>query len=229
MKRHPIHLTGILILLAALPLRAENWTKFTSQPDANNIRIEGTSTLHDWAVEGTIIRGFYEVEQNSFSALLGGERSNSTAPKVRAHVRAEIPVRSLKSNKKGMDKRMYKALKAEKHAAISYRLQEARVKDRGSRTDADASVSVLATRGELTIAGVSRTLEMHVKMERIEEKNLRFTGEIPLKMTDFGVKPPKAMLGAIRTGDEIKIYFTWTTRMDRRTALWLSSLTRLQN
>ena len=158
MKRHPIHLTGILILLAALPLRAENWTKFTSQPDANNIRIEGTSTLHDWAVEGTIIRGFYEVEQNSFSALLGGERSNSTAPKVRAHVRAEIPVRSLKSNKKGMDKRMYKALKAEKHAAISYRLQEARVKDRGSRTDADASVSVLATRGWiLAFSRISRS------------------------------------------------------------------------
>jgi hypothetical protein len=32
-------------------------------------------------------------------------------------------------------------------------------------------------------------------------------GIVPLKMTDFGVDPPTAMLGALKTGDDIKINY----------------------
>jgi polyisoprenoid-binding protein YceI len=36
------------------------------------------------------------------------------------------------------------------------------------------------------------------------------TGMVPIKMTDFGIKPPTAMFGTLRTGDEVKVNFALT-------------------
>ena len=34
------------------------------------------------------------------------------------------------------------------------------------------------------------------------------TGELPLLMTDFGIKPPSFMFGALKVGNEVKVKFT---------------------
>jgi hypothetical protein len=39
---------------------------------------------------------------------------------------------------------------------------------------------------------------------------IRTTGRLALKMTDFGVDPPTALLGTLRTGDEVTVYFDVT-------------------
>jgi len=54
---------------------------------------------------------------------------------------------------------------------------------------------------------------MPVTIERRDGK-IKVTGSTPLKMTDFGVKPPEItipVLGKITTGDEIKISIEWIT------------------
>jgi hypothetical protein len=33
---------------------------------------------------------------------------------------------------------------------------------------------------------------------------------VPIKMTDFGIKPPTAIFGTLRTGDEVKVNFALT-------------------
>ena len=41
----------------------------------------------------------------------------------------------------------------------------------------------------------------------VTQGKVQFTGSYTLKMTDFSVKPPTAMFGTIKTGDEITVKF----------------------
>jgi hypothetical protein len=42
---------------------------------------------------------------------------------------------------------------------------------------------------------------------RQADGSIKATGTVPVKMTAFQMKPPTAMLGAIRCGDEVKVKF----------------------
>ena len=75
---------------------AEEWTTYNTRPGKGNlIFIEGTSTMHDWRVQGTIIGG-------KFLAGPGFPTDPATAKPGKVEAKTEnvfIPVRALKSVK----------------------------------------------------------------------------------------------------------------------------------
>jgi hypothetical protein len=73
------------------------------------------------------------------------------------------------------------------------------------------------TVGRLSIAGVTRTLKMPVTVKALEDQQFEISGSTKIRMTDFGVTPPTAIFGLLRTGDQITIHFIWT--LDRKTPL----------
>ena len=64
---------------------------------------------------------------------------------------------------------------------------------------------VVAT-GDLTISGNTNTIDLPFNLTINGDKVL-LKGKKALKMTDYGVEPPKALLGTITTGDEIEVHF----------------------
>ena len=58
--------------------------------------------------------------------------------------------------------------------------------------------------GWLTIAGVEKELTLDLKVER-QGSALSVTGVTDLLMTDFGITPPKAMLGMLKTNPKVRI------------------------
>lgn len=169
----------IALALAALAAGAERFAPATG----SMIRVEGTSTLHEWKMEGAAIHGSID----------------STTPKAVV----TIPIASIKSAHTKMDKLMAEALKARQHPEIRYELTEAAI-------PANPPASFLMkTRGRLTIAGVTRDLDMDVHGARGNDGRYILTGQAPVKMTTFGIKPPVAMMGTIRTGDDVKVTFRW--------------------
>ena len=115
-----------------------------------------------------------------------------------------------------MDNVMYEHMKQKDHPSIKYHLLNLAPKTgaaAGPTTQFDAQ-------GELTIAGVTRTNTMPVTFERIDKSKIKVKGTIALKMTDFGIKPPSPPgLGLlIKTGDEVKLSFEWTTAKSEKTA-----------
>src|SRR5438105_12014855 len=85
-----------LSLLSAAQLSAAETTRFDALPGGAKVRIEGTSTVHDWQVEGKIIGGYLEAGPD-----FPMEPGQDVKPgKVEARVGAFIPVRSLKSIEK---------------------------------------------------------------------------------------------------------------------------------
>lgn len=174
--------------------------RYTPVPNSSKLRMEGTSTIHDWHAETDIIGGFMELE----ASFADGKATPSA---IKPKVEVKIPVRSLKSSGgKRMDAVMQEHMKFDQFKMIEYRVLALAPKA-GAAGQWDA-------KGTLTVAGVTQTNSMPVTIEKMEGTKLKVTGATSVKMTDFGIKPPApdiAGVSVIRTGDDVKLKFEWVT------------------
>jgi polyisoprenoid-binding protein YceI len=113
-----------------------------------------------------------------------------------------IPVQNLKSGESGLDKNMYKSLKVKESPEITFKLMRYEV----HRSTTIPSVTQISASGTLQVAGHERTIELQGLITP-EPKGLHLEGEYPLLMTDFGIKPPTLMMGAIKVKDRVVIHF----------------------
>lgn len=187
MKRTITSALALLVLIAGVA-GAERYTPV----QGSMIRIEGTSSLHAWKMEGTTISG--QITAPTPDKWENGLDSTS--------VSVSIPVTSIRSEHKKMDKLMSAALKAEKNPEVRFDLTTAALENSG------ASTFVVETSGKLTIAGVTRDVDMKVAGVRAGS-TYTLTGSVPIRMSDYGIKPPTAMLGTIRTGNDVTVSFRW--------------------
>jgi polyisoprenoid-binding protein YceI len=204
---------GSCFLLAFAAYAAEQMQVFPTKPGGNQkIRIEGTSTVHDWQMESPAIGGVFEVE-SGFPTEPGQEVKPGP---VQAKVEASIPVRSLKSLEKdgkpysdSMNGIVWKNLKMEQYPKIVYRLNSLTLKESPKSKD---GAYVFDSQGDLAVAGVTNKISMPVNVTPMGNKTLRITGNTKVKMTSFGIQPPSPVgLGLlIKTGDEVKLMFDWT-------------------
>lgn len=163
-------------------------TKLHLDTNKSSFVIEGTSSLHDW-----------EMNSESFSGDISYTKTD-TDFNLKS-IAVKVGVRSLKSGKNIMDKKCYAALKDETHPNIKYQFQK--IKSIKKIND-NLSNAILV--GALTIAGKTKTVEIAVKITQ-KEGVVIIEGEKPLKMSDFDVVPPTAILGTLKTGNEITIVF----------------------
>ena len=94
-----------------------------------------------------------------------------------------------------MDDNTYKALKESKYPTISYSLKSYAVEG-----------EVIYLTGDLTIAGVTKPVKFK-STYTVDGNSLHFIGNYKFKMTDFGIDPPTAVMGTIKTGDVVDIRF----------------------
>jgi polyisoprenoid-binding protein YceI len=106
-----------------------------------------------------------------------------------------IKTTSLTSPKEGLDKNMYKALRAAEFPEIVFRLQRVA-----------ANGAALRAIGVLKIAGVEKEIAFDLKTTA-GANTVSVTGAVPLVMTDFGIAPPKAMMGMLKTDPKITVTF----------------------
>lgn len=154
----------------------------------STLTVFGTSSLHDWEVKAEKQSG-----KISFKAIEDGQIDKCTI---------DIVAESLKSGKSAMDKNTYKALNTSSHKNISFQLAE--VKKVTKKSEGVFAVNAL---GDLTISGTKKRVPLDFTVT-IADSKVKLTGEKKIKMTDFNITPPKALLGTITTGDDITIKFS---------------------
>ncbi len=159
------------------------------QLDSKNSTLEvlGTSTLHDWEIVAEELAG---------NATITKAEEALSIDKLNF----EVNVKGLKSGKSAMDNNTYEALKSKSFPKITYVLTKVL-----SANKVGATYN-LETTGKLTIAGYTKTMNLPVKAE-VMGNQVVFTGKVTFNMTDFKVDPPTALLGTVKTGDEITIQF----------------------
>jgi polyisoprenoid-binding protein YceI len=187
-------------MCAGLAVFAADKLVFESRP-GSTIKLDGTSTVHDWTVESQIIKGTMEVPADF--------ATDSSSAAKNTKVEVTIPVRSLKSGKSAMNSIMWEAMKMKEHPNIEYKLLELKPRSGGAQ---GTSAQFDAT-GTLKVAGVTRTNTIPVTIEKVDATKAKVSGTTTVKMTDFGIKPPAPTvgLGFIKTGDDVKIAFEWQT------------------
>ena len=173
-----------LLALATLSLQAADQKTTYAARSGSKMRIEGTSNVHDWQVEGSIIGGFMEVGPG-FPAEPG---QTAVPGKIEAKAEAFISARSLRSIEKdgrpysdAMDGIMYEKLKASEDPAtkkvpyprIEYRLSELVLKE---SPKAKEGPYVFDTKGDLMVAGVSKTISMVVNVTPMADKKVKIAG-----------------------------------------------------
>ncbi len=194
---------GCLFLVVTM-LRAQTTdvVHYKSSALGSKVTIAGDSSVHHWSMTGQLIGGYLEVPAplDPSQAVQPGV----TGGKLNARAEISIPVTSMQSGTEGMDEVMREAMNAKEYRTIKFHLTEMTFKE----PHAAGTPLEFNTTGDLMVAGVTNKITMPVRIENAEKPNLKVTGSVPLKMTDFKVKPP-VTVGIFRTTNEITVSFEW--------------------
>lgn len=197
-------------LVAGVLAEASADVRYDSDVASSRVTVKGTSTIHDWTVGGGVIRGELIVHEIEPSSLWTNSESPSRVLTPTPTIRVEIPVSSLKSDKSGLNKKMHEVLKTQAHPLITYRLEAAEIQAGRATSEENVGGSLTVhTSGVLTVAGREKVVDISMQVKRLPEDRLEVSGETSLQMTEFGIEPPTAMLGLLRTGDTIRVRWTW--------------------
>lgn len=153
----------------------------------SSLVINGTSTLHDWDSKA---------EKTEAYILL-----NNTPNQIEK-LYLDVVVESIANSKgsKMMDNLTHKALKSKDFPKISYSFLNAEVLQ---EVEDNRELELI---GDLTIAGKKNRVAIKTQIIKTGSEII-LKGSHKLLMTDYGVEPPTALFGTVKTGDEITVEF----------------------
>lgn len=161
--------------------------------NAARVSIAGTSNIHPFTASTTDVR----MSRLVLAPVDGDRLQGAVKPGAVEAFELVIKAASLTSPKEGLDKNMHKALKVAQFPDITFTL---------SRIEAGTAPNALKATGTLKIAGVEKPCAFEMKAAP-NASAITVIGEVPLLMTDFGITPPKAMLGMLKTDPKITVSF----------------------
>jgi polyisoprenoid-binding protein YceI len=177
----------VFMLFALFSIQSEAQKVFELNSRNSSLIIKGTSSLHDWEMKAT-----------KFHTSTTVEVTDEKVTEI-LKVNFTTPVEELTSDKWIMDRNAHDALKEDTHPIIKFSLQP--------DNDIEVAVKDVSISGLLTIAGKTNVVSLSCSYEIVSPRQLKVTGKTPLKMSDFGIDPPTAMMGTLKTDDEITVQF----------------------
>jgi polyisoprenoid-binding protein YceI len=161
--------------------------------DTARVTISGTSNIHSYTAWTDTVR----ITRVKFARpVSGGFWDGLVQPGALQQFEVAVPVAMLTSRDPGLDKNMHRALRMEANRDITFRL---------AQLERDTDGGLLAV-GALRIAGVEREVVLRLRTERRDDA-FAVKGQITLLMTDYGIEPPTAMLGMLKTDPKVKVTF----------------------
>ena len=158
-------------------------------PESSTMKIEGTSSLHDWEMNVEKIKCDVDItignpSVNIFSVSFIGESA------------------SILSHNSIMDNKAHKALKTDKYPLIKFNLISVH-----KVPVIDGIFRGIAS-GEITLAGISKKIAIPYTGIITGKDKITITGSKKIDMTEYGIQPPTAMLGTLKTGNEVTVTFS---------------------
>lgn len=178
--------------------------------------LDGTSNVANWRCTGTTLNGeasvavplakvnevIDRIEDGNIGVWMSSPSSGQFPPPRFA---LSIPIDTLRcTGGRPMEKDMNSALKAARFPSIDFRFAGLRS---GIEHDLDQHLYRTSVRGELALAGITRELVVPVTAERLTRTTFRLRAELPVRMTDFSIAPPKALFGLVKAADQLTVRF----------------------
>jgi polyisoprenoid-binding protein YceI len=180
---------SVVMAVASLAVSQQILAQSSFTVRSYDMKISGTSNVHDWTMKANNATGNaqFDTKTGQLSSLTGLEFT--------------VPVKGLKSNSDIMDGRTHTTLKADKHTKINFKLISAVVSPQQNN-----NYQIKAT-GNLTIAGVTKEVVLIANGVLNNQNLITVTCSKKIKMSEWQIKPPTYMLGAMKVGDEVTIDF----------------------
>ena len=161
--------------------------------------LEGTTNVNAFVCRCACVQSLPELQ---FEMEVKEESHKAVFDQARLSIRTT----DLDCGNRNMNKDLHEALKASQYPSITIAIQEAGL-HAGAALSGGHEWANIAARARLTVAGVERTALLQVKARQTGPDTYRFLSQYAIKMTDFNIAPPTAMLGLIKVNDEIEIHF----------------------
>jgi len=118
-------------------------------------------------------------------------------------VEVDIDVKGFDCGKRRMNRDLHETLLSDTHPKISFEY---------TRTvelsyDENRDLYQLEVIGNLTVAGHTKIIQFPMQAVVLENGTLKATGQTELRMTDYNVEPPRALLGMVRVDDLLSVHF----------------------
>ena len=156
----------------------------TASP-SSEVVLDGSSNVADWRCRGTAIDAEMTVAAADLNEVIDFDLN--------------IPVNTFRCGNRVMESDMREALKADRHPNVTFSFREV--------LESDVVGNHVTIVGDLTLAGVTRKIDLNVSAQRLSRTSFRVRATLPLRMTDFGITPPSALFGAIRARNSLTVRF----------------------
>lgn len=154
----------------------------------SKVSVTGTSSIHDWEMDLLKFSSGFQV--HSEGSILKGLNN----------IYFSFMAKDLKSNSSIMDKKAYDALKSEQHPEIRF----SGISLTGFVAEGSSIKGTL--NGKLTLAGQTRDVSFPFTGV-VNGRSISISSASDLTFSGFGIEPPTAMLGTLKTGDKVKVSF----------------------
>lgn len=178
-------LLNIVTLLTTFALTGQDY-----KLESFDMTVSGTSTLHDWTSDVTKLATEAQVdwEDGKVAGISG--------------LAVSVPVEGIISTKGSvMDGKTWNALKMDQYPTIRFSASEVQVAW-------ESGQYLVTAEGQLAIAGRTRTVMLEAIGKPVANGGLVFSGSCPVNMRDYDIELPTALMGSIKTGEEVRIDFS---------------------
>jgi hypothetical protein len=207
----------IVVLFAAVVLMAgafamagsaEPSSSAPSVTDENGkVTVEGTATIYgNWACNGEAsVEATPGEALEPVSGFPGGVQSTMVT----------VSVHGLECGDGTMNKHLRKALKEKDHPEITFHTDKYTLENGGGEVKAF---------GELTIAGVTKPIELDAQLTPLPEGGVRVVGKVDIEMKDYSVKPPSLIFGTLKVANDVSVKFDTVIQPPQEVAQVTSSV-----
>lgn len=191
--------TYIISVILLIPsLYANNLGTYHIQREST-VWIEGSSNINTFKCISYKVHGEGILDSSIKAAPIVGSPFN-----VRLKATFAITVKSMDCGNPMVNSDMYEALKCDNFTTLSYELKKVDLLDDLSKENGAFYANTV---GMLTVAGSPREIKMKVKLTSLGNGKYKIEGNKEVLMTDFGVKPPTAIMGLLKARDRLTFYF----------------------
>jgi hypothetical protein len=201
-------LFALITLTAKDGLTSAAESTLTLAPGAS-LELDGDSSLHRYSAKAHGMRASAGLDA---TRLASATRPPDLEALIRGHFirtfQLVVPVAELSSGEHGLDVNMRKALKADRFKEIRFQMDSYDL-----APPLGGPTIAVTLHGRLSLAGVERKIDVGATGVRVKD-GWQVTGSKDLLMTDYQIKPPTMMLGAIKTKNLITVKFNATLQRE---------------
>lgn len=158
--------------------------------------VEGGSTLRSWDCGTDDLRFEIRASESGFSMDALGDAVGSLVLRV--------PTAALECGNDRKNSHMWEAMGTEDHPWIIFRMERYTAEHGGQGVE-------LVLSGTLEMLSEVRDVEISLTA-LVTDEEVRVKGTHVLDMTEWGVQPPRQMLGTLRVRDEVEVHIEVTLR-----------------